>query len=263
MSKGKFPKHSGWFMKELISRNSGLVSDKTQKKIKNARILLIGCGLGSQIAVLAARKGFTKFILCDGDKVELNNLNRQAFEVNDVGKNKAKVTRHKILRINPYCRVEVYPKFLKDEKDIKRLVRKSDIIVNMADPEEALYVINDTAREQKKPVLFPFTFGFGGLALAFLPKSATIEDVVGGRLYGDECFVGLIMSSIKRLPSLLKNDPGFMGIYQQVMKNYGFVPQLGVSTNITSSIVVGAMTRLIEGKTIPSTPDPIAVNPWE
>lgn len=258
-----FPKHPGRFMKEFLSRNFGLVSEETQKEIKKTRILLIGCGLGSQIAILAARKGFMKFILCDGDKVELNNLNRQAFDIHDLGVNKAKATRRKILRINPHCKIEVYQKFLKDGKVAKRLIRKSDIVVNMADPEEIMYTINDEARRQKKPVLFPFTFGFGGFALVFLPQSATIEDIVGGRLYGDECFAKLIINSIKKLPGSFKRKLGSMEIYQQSMKDNGFVPQLGVSSNITASIIVGAIIKMIEGIPVPSTPDSIFINPWE
>jgi len=257
------PKHPGQFMKEFLSRNFGLVSEETQKKIKKTRILLIGCGLGSQIAILAARKGFTRFILCDGDKVELNNLNRQAFDIHDLGINKAKATRKRMLRINPHCKIEIIQKFVKDSKVAKELVRKSDVIINMADPEEIMYFINDEARRQNKPVIFPFTFGFGGLALVFLPKSATIEDIIGGRILGDECFAKLIINSIKKLPGSFKDKLGSMEIYQESLKNKGFVPQIGISSNITASIVVGAIIRLLEGNPVPSTPNPIFINPWE
>lgn len=49
-------------------------------KIKNTKILIIGCGgLGSNIANILVRSGFTKFIFVDYDKVEMKNLNRQIF----------------------------------------------------------------------------------------------------------------------------------------------------------------------------------------
>lgn len=258
----KFPNHSSKFMKELLSRNFGLISKETQEKIKKTKILLIGCGLGSQIAILATRKGFTKFILCDGDKVELSNLNRQAFDIKDIGVNKAKAVRKKILKINPHCNVEVYQKFVKHQNEARKLIKKSDIIINMADPDEIMYFINREARKQNKYVLFPFTFGFGGFALVFSPTSATIEDIVGGKVYGDECFARLITNSIKRLSKPYKDEFNFIKIYQQVIEGSGFVPQLGVSTNITSSIIVGAIIKLFEGIPVPLTPDSILIDPW-
>ncbi|MDO8513727.1 MAG: ThiF family adenylyltransferase [bacterium] len=249
-------------MEEFLRRNFGLISNDTQKKIKKTKILLIGCGLGSQIAISAARKGFKNFILCDGDKVELSNLNRQAFDIKDVGVNKAKAIKKKILTINPHCKVEVYPKFVKHQKEVEMLIKKSDIVVNMADPNEVIYIINAEARKQNKYVLFPFTFGFGGFALVFSPQSATIEDIVGGKVYGDECFAMLIMNSIKRMPDPFKNKLNFVKTYQQIIKDNGFVPQLGVSASITSSIIVGAIIKLIEGVPIPLTPDSILIDPW-
>lgn len=262
MTTKKTPQHPDKFMKEFLSRNFGLITKETQKKIEETRILLIGCGLGSQIAVLAARKGFKNFILCDGDTVELSNLNRQAFDIKDIGLNKAKATKRRMLKINPHCSIETYQKFVKTEKEVKKLIDKSDIVINMADPDETVYFINDEARRQKKYVLFPFTFGFGGFALVFSPESAKIEDIVGGKVYGDECFALLIMNSIKRLPDPFQKKLNFIKMYQQIIKENGFVPQLGVSANITASVIVGAIIKLIEGIPIPLTPDSILIDPW-
>jgi molybdopterin/thiamine biosynthesis adenylyltransferase len=72
-----------------LSRNWGLISEETQKKIENSIILCAGCGLGALVAIIAARAGFKNFILADGDRVEASNLNRQPFFIAHLGRNKA------------------------------------------------------------------------------------------------------------------------------------------------------------------------------
>lgn len=61
--------------------------------------------------MLAARTGFTKFILADGDKMEVNNLNRQPFSLCQTGRNKAGATAELIKEVNPEAEIEVFPQF--------------------------------------------------------------------------------------------------------------------------------------------------------
>ena len=238
---------------ELFSRNIGLLTSKQQAKIRDTLILLIGCGLGSQIATLAARTGFTRFLLCDGDIVEFHNLNRQAFDSGDLGGNKAEVTRKKLLQINPACQIETCPEFVKSKQEIERLISQSDLIINMADPDEAVYLITQEAQRQEKPVFFPLTFGFGGYLLVFSPQSPFLEEILGKKIYGNGFFERLVRNTV--------GDLDFMQVYQQVMKERQFIPQLGISAYITSALVVKAMLGWIEGLSMPIAPIPIVVDP--
>ncbi|MBA7620278.1 hypothetical protein ES703_27624 [subsurface metagenome] len=149
---------------ELVDRNWGFLAPQDQERIKQAKVLLAGCGLGSNIAVLAARTGFTKFILADGDKVEINNLNRQAFRLDQVGKNKAEATAQLIQEINPEVEIEICPHFIA-EYEAATLVTKANLIVNMVDPSPVLFTLNEVARSQSKLTLFPLNIGFGGAIL--------------------------------------------------------------------------------------------------
>ena len=65
------------FHKELHSRNLGLLTDQDQEKLANVTLLIAGCGVGSLIAISATRLGFRKFVLVDGDRVELSNTSRR------------------------------------------------------------------------------------------------------------------------------------------------------------------------------------------
>src|SRR5689334_657998 len=99
-------------MKMDFSRNFPIISSPIQKKIESYTIAFIGCGLGSNIALLAARTGFRNFVLVDGDLVDSSNLNRQLFQLSDVGRKKSEVCRKNILGIRSDARVKTYNKFV-------------------------------------------------------------------------------------------------------------------------------------------------------
>ena len=140
---------------DLVKSNWGFISSEQQEKISRTRVLLAGCGLGSNIAVLAARTGFTKFTLADGDVVEAGNLNRQAFRTEQCGRNKAGATAELIREINPRAEIEVFPRFISNNNEVAELVTGADQIVNMVDPSPVLFEINRLAAEQDKPSYFP------------------------------------------------------------------------------------------------------------
>jgi len=251
---------------QLILRNQGLLDKKIQDKIRKARILFIGCGLGSQIAMLAVRTGFEKFILCDGDKVELHNLNRQAFEISDLGKNKAKMLSKKILKVNPKAKVVVYPKFVKTREEIKLLIKNCDVIINMADPGEVIYFIDEEAKKQNKPVLFPLNFIFGAFVLVFTPKSKPLEKILKARILDGRLFEAMVMSSIKQMPESFFKDPNFIyftDLYKKIFEKNQQIPQTAISANITSSVVIKCIIRWLKKLPIITAPKPIIIDPWE
>lgn len=76
------------------------------QKIKAARVAVAGLGgLGSNIALLLARAGVGTLHLVDFDRVDISNLNRQAYEIRDLGRFKTEALTEHIHRINPYIKV--------------------------------------------------------------------------------------------------------------------------------------------------------------
>ena len=62
-------------------------------------------GLGSQIALALARTGIGHLRLVDVDVVDVANLNRQAYDMADLGRPKSQALADRIARINPYLDV--------------------------------------------------------------------------------------------------------------------------------------------------------------
>ena len=63
----------------MYRRNYLYISDAEQAIISSLNIVIVGVGLGSNIAECALRLGFCNITIIDGDKVELSNLNRQNY----------------------------------------------------------------------------------------------------------------------------------------------------------------------------------------
>lgn len=72
-------------------------------------LVIIGCGaVGSNVALTAAKMGFTNFVLWDNDKVESHNLPNQTYELSHVGMPKVLALEAVLQRFNPEVRVETH-----------------------------------------------------------------------------------------------------------------------------------------------------------
>lgn len=79
-----------------------------QDQLRKARVLVVGAGgLGCPALIYLASAGVGGLTICDGDRVEISNLNRQTlYSADDVGRHKAAVAAEKIRRQFPSLSVE-------------------------------------------------------------------------------------------------------------------------------------------------------------
>lgn len=107
------------------------------------RIAIAGLGgLGSHIAVMLARCGIGKLRLIDFDYVDITNINRQAYELDDVGYPKAEALRRKLLRINPYLTVHAHIERVTMD-NLHCLFKDEEIICEAFDePEQKAMLVN-------------------------------------------------------------------------------------------------------------------------
>ena len=96
-------------MDEQFSRSIGLLGEENFKKIQKANIAIFGLGgVGGTCLEALVRTGFQNFALCDFDKVDPSNLNRQIlYTKDDIGKDKAEAATYHIAAINPHVFVAV------------------------------------------------------------------------------------------------------------------------------------------------------------
>src|SRR5713226_746164 len=81
-----------------------------QKRLKAARILLIGAGgLGSPLGLYLAAAGIGQIGLVDFDVVDFSNLQRQVLHgTPDVGRPKLQSARDRLQALNPEVRIDLY-----------------------------------------------------------------------------------------------------------------------------------------------------------
>lgn len=80
---------------------------KIYEKLKNSKAAIAGLGgLGSNVAVALARAGVGKLLLVDFDNVDITNLNRQQYFIEDIGKKKTDALTKIIRKINPAAEID-------------------------------------------------------------------------------------------------------------------------------------------------------------
>ncbi len=158
----------------LFLRNKGYVSEKLQEKIRQTRILIAGCGIGSTIAEAAVRLGFENIILADRDTVDIHNLNRQAYDFADVGSYKVCALSKRLSNINPNLFVKEFNEWI-DKDNVEALVKDCDLIFDTVDflDLSAITVLHDQANFQGKPVISAVSAGWGATAFYCTPNNTT------------------------------------------------------------------------------------------
>ena len=139
-----------------------------QKKLKSARILLIGAGgLGSPAALYLAAAGVGTLGIVDFDVVDLSNLQRQVLHgTSEVGRPKLESARDRIADINPHVCVETHDTRLTSENALE-ILREYDVVVDGTDNFATRYLTNDACVLLGKPNVYGSIFRFEGQASVF------------------------------------------------------------------------------------------------
>ena len=92
-------------------RQRGLLSPREQAALAGARVSVLGQGgVGGVAAELLVRAGVGRVSICDGDRFEASNLNRQVGATRDsLGRDKAEVMAERLRGINPELDLRVLP----------------------------------------------------------------------------------------------------------------------------------------------------------
>ena len=128
------------------------VGAKGQKKLLNAKVLIIGAGgLGAPAAMYLAAAGVGTIGIADADEVDLSNLQRQIIHTTqDVGKAKVLSAKETMEAINPDVKVNTYRTFI-DSENIMDIIKDYDFVIDGTDNFPAKFLINDACVMAKKP----------------------------------------------------------------------------------------------------------------
>jgi len=144
------------------------VGEEGQKKLKAAKVLIIGAGgLGSPAAYYLVAAGVGTIGIIDFDKVDESNLQRQILHsAKTIGMSKVDSAKETLLALNPYTTITTYEQKLTSENALT-ILKGYDIIVDGSDNFPAKYLINDACALSKKPLVMGSIFQFQGQVSVF------------------------------------------------------------------------------------------------
>jgi adenylyltransferase/sulfurtransferase len=139
-----------------------------QERLLGSHALVIGAGgLGSPIALYLAAAGVGHLTLCDGDAVDLTNLQRQIAHANAaIGRNKAQSAAESARAINPEVDIVAIPQRV-TESELQTLVAEADVVLDASDNFATRHAVNRACVAQRKPLVSGAAVRFDGQVSVF------------------------------------------------------------------------------------------------
>jgi molybdopterin-synthase adenylyltransferase len=157
------------------------VRGKGQATLLRSSAFVVGAGgLGAPALLYLAAAGVGRIGVCDGDAVELSNLQRQVIHTTpDLGKSKAVSAAETVRAINPECDVQLFPERL-TSRNIGEVICGYDVVLDGSDNFPTRFLVADHCWFEGLPLVSAAVLQFEGQLLTVVPRS-------GGPCY--RCFV--------------------------------------------------------------------------
>jgi len=153
------------YSRHLIIPDVGMIG---QKRLKNAKVLVVGAGgLGSPALLYLAAAGVGTLGILDFDVVDESNLQRQVIHgQSDVGKSKAVSAAESVAEINPFVEVILHTDRLESSNALE-IFAGYDLILDGTDNFATRYLVNDACVLLNKPYVWGSIFRFEGQVSLF------------------------------------------------------------------------------------------------
>ena len=141
---------------------------ESQKKLKKARVLVVGAGgLGCPALSYLTAAGAGHIGIADDDVVELSNLQRQVlYGEEDIGKPKATVAAQKLKKLNPHVQFSVFDQRITSQNALK-IIAQFDLVIDGTDNFPTRYLLNDACVILDKPYIYGSIYRFEGQVSVF------------------------------------------------------------------------------------------------
>lgn len=139
-----------------------------QRRLKSARVLLIGAGgLGSPAGLYLAAAGVGTLGLVDFDRVDETNLQRQVlYGQEDLDRPKVEAAAERLRSVNPHIEIVQHDAELRAH-NVRELFEGYDLVVDGSDNFSTRYLVNDACVLLGKPLVWGAVLKFEGQAAVF------------------------------------------------------------------------------------------------
>jgi adenylyltransferase/sulfurtransferase len=138
-----------YYSRHLLLPSVGLLG---QKKLKSARVLVVGAGgLGCPVLQGLAGAGVGSICIVDGDTVAASNRSRQWLHTApSIGQNKAVSAKAALVALNPHIAIEAVPEML-DASNAAERIAACDLVIDATDALAVRYRIDAVCAELDRP----------------------------------------------------------------------------------------------------------------
>ena len=145
-----------------------------QSRFAQAHALIIGMGgLGAPAAQFLAAAGVGMLTLCDADRVDLTNLQRQIlYATTDIGQLKVDAAAQRLAAVNPEIHIERVAARV-DAGSLGPLVAAADVVLDCSDNFATRHAVNAACVHAGKPLISGAAIRFDGQIAVFNSADAS------------------------------------------------------------------------------------------
>jgi molybdopterin-synthase adenylyltransferase len=146
------------------------VDMRGQERWQASTLLIVGLGgLGSPAALYLAAAGIGHLLLCDPDRVEVSNLQRQIIHTTArIGQYKAESAAIAVAQLNPEVRVTTLTQRL-DDVALAHTLAKVDAVLDCSDNFATRFALNAACVAQRIPLISAAAVRMEGQISVFVP----------------------------------------------------------------------------------------------
>jgi len=139
-----------------------------QERLIRSKVLIIGAGgLGSAAALFLGSSGVGHITICDDDRVDLTNLQRQIIHNTDsIGERKVDSAKKTLNLINPEVTVDTIENRVSGDR-LDELVDQSSVVLDCSDNFETRHNVNKACVKSKTPLVSGASIKFDGQLVVF------------------------------------------------------------------------------------------------
>jgi len=258
---------------EIFTRSSrAFIKTELQEDLRHSNILIAGSGsIGNPSAMMLTRAGAENLVVMDPDNVEIDNLPRQQYTVDQLGQNKAEATLINMAKINPYIleKSTYVPEGMTFE-NVEKYVREADIVIDAIDIRslDIIYALHEYSAELKKPVLVGYDLAGTAMVAIYrydkedlkplkgklheddIEEFTKVQKAYNNGLVSEAAFLiyiyNLFTGPINPLKVPVEQLEELIGRDSDDPKTY----QLGTTATVLSALTTEATRRIIAGEDI-------------
>lgn len=242
------------YYRELTLRNAGFIEDNDQQGLRNAVILIAGCGsTGGSVIELLVRTGAERLILVDNGSYDLNNANRQNMVASDVGRAKVEVFAERILRINPFLELQLHGQGITPD-NVEALVEQADLVVDAVDVTgraglEMKFLLHRVCQRQRKAVVCGYDMAAAQYIPVFDYRKGDLA-VLDGQLTAEQVAT---LDPLQACTFLIPTECIPLEMYAELDRHQAgkdYTSQLGIAAQLFGTLATALILDLINQRPV-------------